>query len=57
MDFWNEMGRWYREIHEEEERRAKLTKQVDLAKPVKLTEESEDESESESESEDDSDSD
>ena len=34
MDFWNEIGRWNQEIHEEEERRA------ELAKSARTTEES-----------------
>ena len=56
MDSYDEECRWYSEIREEEERRAKLAKQVDLAKPANLTEESEDESESESEGESESES-
>ena len=50
------MGRWNQEIHEEEERRAKLAKPPNLVNSSKLartTEESEEsEAESESESED-----
>ena len=59
MDSYNEECLWYNEICKEEERRAKLAKlakQAELAKPVKLTEESEDESENESEDESESES-
>ena len=53
IDFDNEMSRWYNEIWEEEEKRVKLAKQVELAKLAKVADPSEhavsEESEAESE--------